>query len=896
MTHPTPVEAERLRSLNSLLEVGLSLPDDQRETWLAALPPEHQALVAPLKALLARADVDTDDFLREPLALTQGDPAGALPLSLEPGDHVGPYRLLNELGAGGMASVWRAERGDGARRTVALKLPHMGWSAGIDRRVARERDILAGLEHPNIARLYEAGVTPEGRPWLAMEYVQGLPLDVHCREQQLDVRQRLALFLQVADAVVFAHSRLVVHRDLKPSNILVTAQGDVRLLDFGVAKLLQDDEGSAQLTRALGCAVTPDYAAPEQVAGQQVTLATDVYALGIVLYELLTGQRPYSMSGVSMGALHEALRTASVPSASSRVGDDAALARQLRGDLDTILGKALRKEPAHRYTSVEALGSDLRRHLAGAPISAHAPSWRYRARKFAGRHRFGIAASALLSVSLMAGMSGTAWQARMAQLERDRALEQLHLAEASGEQLRVALAEAGGRKVTARDIAARVEQQVLQRYTDDPLLRARLLLQLGGLYLESGAVDDALRASSLGREAAKMTGQRALVGHADCQQAALLAIVGRNDEARALLPQARAHFEPPTDDNAPVRLDCHVWASQMQLHLDNLVATRAEAEAGLRLVDPARPTQRRVATVLKGVLAEVLGRRGEYALAIVLLRQVNEEKTAIGLAGTTTEEATLHNLAYMHGSAGQPLAAWQSFERLRARTRDAGGADDPIALTAYARTLNQLGRHAEAADLARRSLAMARELGSPRGVARNLMHLAVAACGAEIGAACLPAIDEFEQALQALPGQRTNTYLPHRLRAEFALEAGRADEARAHAIRAIEAAAASSDRDPTATRLHTLLAHIELRRGDVAAARTAADRAVTEAHRMAVGLDHADFLGAALAVQAEVHEALGERGAARAAYTAAAAQLAAALGADAPRARLARQAATRLSP
>ena len=421
MSHSKPVQAERLRSLNNLLEVGLSLPAEQRTAWLAALPPEHQALIAPLKALLARAEVETDDFLKEPLALLPGHESGAGPMALTPGECIGPYRLVQELGVGGMASVWLAEREGGARRSVALKLPHMGWSAGIDRRVARERDILAGLEHPHIARLYEAGVTPEGRPWLAMEYVQGLPLDVYCREQRLDVRQRLALFLQVADAVVYAHSRLVVHRDLKPNNILVTAQADVRLLDFGVAKLLQDDEDSAQLTRALGCAVTPDYAAPEQVAGQQVTLATDVYALGIVLYELLTGQRPYSMSGVPMGGLHQALQTASVPVASSRVGADAGLARQLRGDLDTILAKALRKTPANRYASVEALAGDLRRHLAGEPVLAQAPHWRYRAGKFLLRHRLGALAGLTVTASLAAGLGLALWQAGQAREQAERA-------------------------------------------------------------------------------------------------------------------------------------------------------------------------------------------------------------------------------------------------------------------------------------------------------------------------------------------------------------------------------------------------------------------------------------------------------------------------------------------
>lgn len=477
MSPPKPAEAERLRSLNSLLEVGLSLPADQRAAWQAALPPQHQALIAPLKALLARAEVDTDDFLQEPLALTQDDADDASPAILEPGDRIGPYRLVHELGAGGMASVWLAEREDGARRSVALKLPHMGWSAGIDRRVARERDILAGLEHPNIARLYEAGVTPEARPWLAMEYVQGQPLDVHCREQRLDVRQRLALFLQVADAVVCAHSRLVVHRDLKPNNILVTAQGDVRLLDFGVAKLLQDDEGSAQLTRALGCAVTPDYAAPEQVAGQEVTLATDVYALGIVLYELLTGQRPYSMSGVPLSGLHQALQTANVPLASSRVGADAGLARQLRGDLDTILSKALRKTPAHRYASVEALASDLRRHLAGEPVLAQAPHWRYRAGKFLLRHRLGALAGLAVTASLLAGLGLALWQAGQAREQAERA-EQVTRFIASIFKQAVPRQGVGG-AVSAVDLLTTAGQRLETELSANPRVAAELGVIIG---------------------------------------------------------------------------------------------------------------------------------------------------------------------------------------------------------------------------------------------------------------------------------------------------------------------------------------------------------------------------------------------------------------------------------
>jgi len=898
----TAVNTERLKRLSALLDAALALPVAERAAWLAALPADARALKPDLLALLGRAGVETDTFLRDPVAL----PADFLhegPRADRSGDRVGPWRLLAELGSGGMATVWLAERADGGlQRQVALKLPRVGWAPGLAERMARERDILAALEHPRIARLYDAGVTAEGRPWLAMEHIEGVPIDAFCREQSLDVHDRLRLVLQVADAVAHAHARLVVHRDLKPSNILVTAAGEVRLLDFGVAKLLESDAPSSGLTQHIGAALTPDYASPEQVAGRTVGVATDVYSLGVVLYELLTGERPYRLGRQSTAALEEAILAADVPRASTRT-TDSKTARALRGDLDAVLAKALAKRPVRRYPSIEAFAADLQRHLDGLPVQAQAPSWRYRARKFIGRHRLVLAGATLLVASVVAGLAGTLWQARraaeqarIAQHERDRALEQLRIAEASDEQLRVALAEAGGRKVSARDIAERVEKQVLQRYRDDPLLRARLLLQLGSLYLEAGVVDDAARATTLGREAAASAGNTTLTGHADCQQAALLAIVGRNDEARSLLPRARAALSPATPDNAAERLDCHAWASQMQMHLDDLDATRAEAEAGLRLIDPSQPAQRRLALVLHDTLAQMLGRRGEYGPAIAILRRVREEQLAMGLGGTSAEEAALHNLAYVQSSAGQPLAAWQAFEGLRARTRAAGGEDDPVSLSAYARTLNQLGRHADAAALARRSLAMARELKSQRGIARNLMLLAVAACRGRIDVACAPAVDEAERAAHALQGARTQLTIPHHLRAEAALGAGRADEALAHFQKALATANASSDRDPTGIRLQTLLARIELKRGDVAAARAAADRAVQEGKAMAQGLDHADYLGAALAAQAEVLDAQGERAAARAAHSAAVKQLEAALGADAPATQRVRQAAPRATP
>jgi len=282
-----------------LLDTALSLPPGERESWLEELPPEHESLRHLLRDLLGREDVlKLRGFLATLPKLTTD--AAPMEIGAATGEVIGPYRLLRELGVGGMGSVWLAERMDGAlKRNVALKLPHVGGTrASLAERMARERDILAALEHPHIARLYDAGVASDGRPYLALEYVQGEPIDGFCERHALDIDARLRLVLQVARAVAYAHAHLIVHRDLKPSNIQVDAEGQVHLLDFGIAKLLDTGAGAgavpeSQLTRLTGRALTPEYASPEQIRGESVSTASDVYSLGVVLYELLTGARPY---------------------------------------------------------------------------------------------------------------------------------------------------------------------------------------------------------------------------------------------------------------------------------------------------------------------------------------------------------------------------------------------------------------------------------------------------------------------------------------------------------------------------------------------------------------------------------------------------------------------------
>jgi serine/threonine-protein kinase len=489
------VAPEHWARLRGLLDEALDLEPAARAGWLDTLAVRDTS-VAPLLprlrellALAARRDlasvidtlpkVETGDFATAPVAA--------------PPTQIGPYRLLRELGSGGMASVWLAERTDMLQgRQVALKLPHGAWRrAGLAERMQREREILATLEHPHIARLYDAGVTDEaqgGQPWLALEYVQGERIDRWCEQNRPALEARLHLFLQAARAVAHAHARLVVHRDLKPANILVTTPAgapEVRLLDFGIAKLL--DQGvaeSTELTQQHGRALTPDHASPEQLLGQPIGTASDVYSLGVVLYELLTGRWPYRLSPTERGAraLVEQAVLTQEPRRASEAAPDAATARALQGDLDTIVGKALKKDPAERYATVDALAEDVRRHLEREPVLARPDSLAYRTRRFVARHRVAASAGGLVLLALVGGSALALWQARVA-LDEARRAEQVK-AFVVGMFEGVDPDRAGAaRDVTAAQVLASAEQRLAELPEAAPLVKAELAAALARSHL-----------------------------------------------------------------------------------------------------------------------------------------------------------------------------------------------------------------------------------------------------------------------------------------------------------------------------------------------------------------------------------------------------------------------------
>ncbi len=509
------LSSKRWQEVSPYLDEVLSLPEEDRAGWLEAFRTEKRDLAELLQELLREHEAAAQEGFLERESVTP------VRESFLTGQVVGSYRLISAIGQGGMGSVWLAERSDGRfERRVAVKFLRCSIAAqgGADR-FKREGRILGQLAHPHIAELIDAGVTTSGEPYLVLEHVEGETIDEYCDRHRLDIESRVHLFLDVVSGVAHAHANLVVHRDLKPSNVLVRNDGQVKLLDFGIAKLLAGDgSGAATLTLEAGSALTPQFAAPEQITGRAITTATDVYALGTLLYLLLAGKHPAGDAAGSPAELVRALTEMDPPRASDMVSpaeDNSVvrnrstscekLRRQLRGDLDTILAKALKKDPQDRYPSALAMGDDLRRYLQREPISARPDSFTYRAKKYLLRHKALVVGATAVFLALLAGGITSAWQAVKARRAEAQAKEQSAVAQAVNDFLQhdlLAQASAATQSdphtkpdpdLKVRTALDRAAERIEGKFAKQPEVEAAIRNTVGQTYTELGLYPEATR-------------------------------------------------------------------------------------------------------------------------------------------------------------------------------------------------------------------------------------------------------------------------------------------------------------------------------------------------------------------------------------------------------------------
>ncbi|MEO6194337.1 MAG: serine/threonine-protein kinase, partial [Thermoanaerobaculia bacterium] len=801
------VTPERWQQIKVVLEGALDREEAERTAFLDAACEGDDELRREVESLVA-SEPELGDFIETPVFRIR--PEEDVPLAA--GQRIGAYRVARELGRGGMGSVYLAERADEEfEQRVALKLVRRGMDTEeIVRRFRSERQILAHLDHPNIAKLFDGGTTEDGRPYFLMEYVEGQPIDEYCDGRKLPTRERLELFRQVCSAVHFAHQNLIVHRDLKPGNILVTEGGVPKLLDFGIAKLLDPDQALFALTRVDLRLMTPEYASPEQVRGETITTASDVYSLGVLLYVLLTGHRPYPRATQDPQSLAQAIceteplrpssavgRVAEVrqpdgtlvelkPESVSRVrdGEERLLRRRLAGDLDNIVLMAMRKDPQRRYASVAQLSNDIERHLQGLPVVARKDTLGYRARKFVGRHKLGVAA-AVTVLLLIVGFSITVtvlWQRAVREQQRAQAVstflqDLFSIPDPS---------QSRGETVTAREMLDRGVQKIDHGLETQPELRADLMDTMGRVYRSLGLytparklLDGALRlnrqtlgnddllvaqnlhnlasllrdmgkeaeAEPLIREAVEIQRKRGATQNIDYAKGltnlgALLEERGELDQAEALYKESLAiKRELPHIDEQDIATSLNNLGKIYETK-GNYAAAEPNYKESLAIrlkLAEGRPSTE-LATGLSS-FASFLEDRKDLAGAEVFYRKTLEMRRKLYSGPHSKIARTLNNLGYVFQREGKATDAERCYREalsIADKTPDFNQPERAIYLRNFASLLVKEGKASEAEAKAREALSIFRAKQPPT-------PWRVADTESVLGS-CLTALGRFEEA------------------------------------------------------------------------------------------------------------------------------------------------------
>jgi serine/threonine-protein kinase len=905
---PSSADPERWRRLSALLDEALDLAAEERAAWLRALRAREPDLVTELEEMLAdHAASERARFLTGSAGPARGGPDVDATLA---GQTLGAYTLERPIGQGGMGSVWLAHRSDGRYAgAVAVKLLNVsliGRTGG--ERFKREGSILARLVHPHIARLLDAGVTGGGQPFLVLEYVEGKRIDRFCDDENLDVAARVRLFLDVLAAAAHSHANLIVHRDIKPDNVLVAQDGGVKLLDFGIAKLLEESAASAEateLTREGGRALTPEYAAPEQLLGEPVTTATDVYALGVLLYVLLGGQHPAGSTSRSPAELVKTIVDTPAPRLSEAVAstrtlpprtlaDNAArrsatpdkLRRLLRGDLDNIVAKALKKLPAERYATVNAFAEDLRHYLSHEPVSARADTFWYRLAKFSRRNRVSVAAGLLAAVAICAGLAGSLWQANEARHQRDRALALLDRSNAVTDFFEFMLTDAGppDKPQTINSMLARSESLLRNEHNGNPEQQAAILLAQASYHVtvgDPGQAEPKLRRILALLRDSDDSGIRA---EARCLHGFAVSMLGDAEaggrEIEATLRERRLP--------AFAAASCHQQMAFIAENKGDGAATQRSAQAGLDVLKTAERPYPRLEASLLGDLAYAEQLLGRNDSADRLYAQALAKLTAMGRDRTPLAVGIQNNWAIASMAAGDIKRALALYEQSTRALRD---RDPDATLPSYlsgnlARALEMMGRPEQALVVYRQTMAEA--VRSNRLDTRLFVLLGSASAYCELG--------DLEQAAQSLAKARAEmrgavppdsppALAADAMQGRIALRRGELDDAERFFTSTLAAFEARKLSNGSAVMLYIYRSEVALRQHRTDDALRDAQRALDMARQLQAGIPWSSRTGLAQLARADALSQGGRAEDARAALASALEHLRHALGEDHPTTR-----------
>lgn len=892
-----PLDAARWPALSEWLDALEPLAPDEQAERLTRLEADDPATAAELRSLLAAAHaMRATGFLEGTAAPRSGPP------ERQPGARIGPWALVERVGHGGMGEVWRAHRADGRYDgPAAIKLPLLSRhdSRALER-FHREGALLARLRHPGIAQLLDAGVTPEGQPYLVLEWVEGESIDKWCTRLNLGFDARITLFIALLKVVGAAHGQLAIHRDLKPSNILVDASGAIKLLDFGIARLL-DEEADARLTREGVLALTPAYAAPEQFENGALGVTTDVFALGVVLFELLVGAHP---SGLPPGSPPLDYLRAATRDPPPRASNAAASgAKALAGDLDNILACAMAADPAQRYVSAQALSDDLVAHLQHRPISVRRASAATRARKFVQRNRLLVATAGTAGFAVLAGLFGTAMMAvrsersaQVARAERDATIEEITKLQRLGElNAFVTMSLPAGEALTPHVLLTRSLQFVEQRQGMAPRHRALLLSSIGDGFITLGDVRSALASLERAKHHAALSSDPGVRADVGCNLAVALASSQRFAPARVEYRAALAQL-PDAQRYLPARINCLQQAESVEREAGNTTGSIEFAETAVRLNGELVTPNPRGHNDSLHHLAMAYQMGGRLQQAQAAYEAAEHAAVQLGLQQTAVAAILHENWASLHLYAGKPLAALAAAQTARAIRSAAQGpenVDAEMVLTFDELALRQLGRLPQARRYSDRLVDYLEAAGHQ--VAGNIAQLHRIAILRELGE--LDAADK----LVASAGQRfaplpEGNYHFGVLELERGLLAGRRGldgAAQAHLDRSVALLRESSN-----AALYLPLAL--LRRAEWAVARQHPDAARTdadEARRLlltSIGRGSPSLhLGDAANVLGTAAVALGHQAEAREAFLDAVTHYAGCLGDDHPTTLRAKQLAAR---